>query len=520
MRLLMLGFSALLLPAQNLTLQYEDYTDRVRAAWTGQILGTLIGFQFEHKAAATAWVDRLDAKYRSAPADDDYYYEVVALRAFEEHGTGLTVQQLGSHWRKHNIGAWGSSEQARLLMARGVVPPMTGHPRYNRLWFTIGTQFSSDIYGMVTPGMPNAAGRLARELGHINGYAEGADGGVFVAGMVSLAFVEKDPREIVRKAARLIHPDSPYRQAIDFVIGLATKGAGPQEVAGAIEDRWHIEYPATNNAVANGALVALGVWFGEGDFLQTINHIYRAADFTDADCNAANAAAVVGAMNGMKAFPAAMVEQLQDRMDGSSMGGVPFDQPVNESLRDIAARTAKVGARFVEENGGALVAGRLSIRPQTVRTMPAEVFPLSRLTEFWNPEWKLSRAGFGGAGGGMPGIRGVTHLDGDVLATYPRDEVRGTRLERRVQLGVQPALMLEAGADEGRAWQLDIHVENQRVYSSVIEGTTRGTRDWRKIEVPLQDWANREVTVRLIQRVLLGPGKAPGNAYWRGLQIQ
>ena len=28
------------------------------------------------------------------------------------------------------------------------------------------------------------------------------------------------------------------------------------------EDRWHIEYPATNNAVGNGGLVALAVWFG------------------------------------------------------------------------------------------------------------------------------------------------------------------------------------------------------------------------------------------------------------------
>jgi hypothetical protein len=516
--MLLLLVCAGVLPAQTIRMSYSEYEDRVRAAWTGQILGTLIGFQFEHKAAATAWVDKLPDKYKSAPADDDYYYEVVALRAFEKHGTALTVEQLGELWKKHNIGAWGSSEQARLLMAKGIKPPMTGHPRYNRLWFTIGTQFSSDIYGMVTPGMPNVAGRIARELGHINGFAEGSDGGVFVAGMVSLAFVEKDPRQIVKKASQLIHPESPYRQCIDLVVALAEKGATARQVADAVEDRWHIEYPATNNAVANGGLIAVGVWFGEGDFLQTVNHVFQAADYTDADCNAANAAAVVGALKGMKAFPASMVEQLHDKMDGSEMGGVKFDAAVNESLLDIAKRTAAVGAKFVEDDGGKRESDTLIIRSQQPSTMPAETFQLSRLTEYWNAGWKLMRAGFGGAGGGMRGLRGNTYLDGEVLATYPRDEVRGTRLERTLKLGQPARLQLDAGADAGRAWQLDVHVDNALVHSRVIAG--KAQRTWEHIDIDLAPFANRQVTVRLIQRVLLAPEKAPGNAYWRNVQIE
>src|SRR5437879_10449845 len=124
-----------------------------------------------------------------------------------------------------------------------------------------------------------------------------------MAGMVSLGFVETDPRVILRKAAKLIHPSSPYRQCLELVIGMAEKGRSADEVAQAVEDRWHIEYPATNNAVANGGIVATAVWFGGGDFLKTVNIAYRAADFTDADCNAANAAAVVAAMHGMKCLP-------------------------------------------------------------------------------------------------------------------------------------------------------------------------------------------------------------------------
>src|SRR4030095_3849062 len=98
-----------------------------------------------------------------------------------------------------------------------------------------------------------------------------------MAGMVSLAFVENDSRQVVRQAAQLIHPTSPYRQALDLVVAMADAGATPERVAGAVEDRWHIEYPATNNAVANGALVAMAVWFGGGDWLAAAYSAVRGA---------------------------------------------------------------------------------------------------------------------------------------------------------------------------------------------------------------------------------------------------
>ncbi|MGH9722732.1 MAG: ADP-ribosylglycohydrolase family protein, partial [Bryobacteraceae bacterium] len=306
------------------------------------------------------------------------------------------------------------------MLAKGIRAPGTGHPRYNRLWFSIGPQFSADVYGMITPGMPNTTAKIAREYGHVNGYAEGADGAVFMAGMVSLAFIEKDPRQVVRKAAQLIHQKSPYRQCLDMVIAMAERGATAEEVASAVEDRWHIEYPATNNAVANGGLTAIAVWFGEGDWLQTVNHAFRAADYTDADCNAANAGAVAGAMKGAKGLPAWLIERLGDRIRGDEMGGVKLTPPVDESIAELSRRTAAIGHKFIMAHGGNVSGGFLSVKTQKPETQAAELFQLGELMQYWNPEWKLLRAGVGGAGGGMRGLRGNTYLDGDVLATYPR----------------------------------------------------------------------------------------------------
>jgi len=44
------------------------------------------------------------------------------------------------------------------------------------------------------------------------------------------------------------------------------------------------------------------------------------------------------------------------------------------------------------------------IPPQEIVTQPAELFSLGDLMKYWNADWKLERAGFGGAGGGLKGL--------------------------------------------------------------------------------------------------------------------
>jgi hypothetical protein len=118
----------------------------------------------------------------------------------------------------------------------------------------------------------------------------------------------------------------------------------------------------------------------------------------------------------------------------------------------------------------------------------------------------------------MRGIRGNTHLDGDVLATYPRDEVRGVVLTRKATLSAAPRLRVDVGVDEGRAWALDLHVDNRQFLTRTVHA--KGTaREWQTIDVDLREFAGRAVTIRIIQRVLLGPEYAPGNAYWRSLRL-
>ena len=507
-------------PSAGVRLSRADYEDRVHAAWLGQIIGMEMAAPHEHRVASVVRLEDFPRSLEAARVDDDWYYEIVALRAFERYGIDLTVRELGRQWRENSAGTWGSSLEARVNLERGLDAPDTGHPRHNTMWWSIGPQFSAELYGMVAPGMPGVAGRLARELGAINGYAEGLDGAVFVAGMLSLAFVETDPREVVRGAARLIHPGSPYRQALDEVIALAEAGKGAREIAGRVEDRWHGEYPATNNAVANGALVAISVWFGGGDFLETINLAASLADFSDADCNAAGAAAVVGAMRGTRAIPSPLVAALGDRIVGATLGRVELTPPVDERISELARRTARIGEALLRSNGGAVDARDVVLPARAPVTQPLQAFSLPDLARFWDPAWTLERAGFGAGRGGMSGIRGQTFFRDGILATYPRDEVRGVLLRRDVTVGIGASLRARVGVDPGRAWQLDVYVDNEQVHGEIVEAPadSRGEIAWRDIRVDLGRFAGRTVHLRVYQRTLV-PDRVPGKAYWAELRL-
>jgi hypothetical protein len=308
-----------------------------------------------------------------------------------------------------------------------------------------------------------------------------------------------------------------------MTIAMADSGSTPDQIFQAINDRWGIEYPATNNAVVNGGVVATSVWFGNGDFGKTLQLAVHAADFADTDCNAANSASVVAAMHGMKALPAEQVSELHDRIQGKEMGPLQLTPPIDESISELARRTQSIGQAILIAHGASDDGNYLRIPVQKPVTHPAELFRLADLVKFWNPDWTLERAGFGGAGGGIAGIRGISYLDGQVLATYPRDEVRGTVLKRTIHLGPTPSLNFKAGVDVGRTWQLQVYVNDKKILDKLIEGLFEShqsdSRHWEEVHLDLSEYKNQTVVLRLYQRVLV-PHHEAGNAYWRELTAE
>jgi hypothetical protein len=198
------------------------------------------------------------------------------------------------------------------------------------------------------------------------------------------------------------------------------------------------------------------------------------------------------------------------------MGPVKFKTPVEERISDIVRRIAAVGRKILGASGAGVGDSGILVPWRAVVTQPAERFALSDFTAHWDPAWALERAGFGFGGGPCP--RG-TYIDGDVLATWPRDEVRGLLLRRTVQLGAAPRLELDVAADGGCGWRLDVLVNNTNVLRREIDGgAERGSKQWQKIEADLAAFTGQEVDIRVYQWTLL-PKLNGGSAYWRSIRV-
>ncbi|MBC7887868.1 MAG: ADP-ribosylglycohydrolase family protein [Ferruginibacter sp.] len=481
-------------------LSMAHYKDKIHAIWASQIISYYLAIKFENNEKAVKWVDKLPRPIEYAMVDDDWYYEMITIKAFEKYGVKMTVEQLGDQWLHDSCGVYGSSAVAKRAMLRGIKAPMSGHPHNNRFYFTIGPMFSSDVYGALSPGMPNLAGKLARYYGHVNGYAEGSDGAVFVAGSVSAAFSEKNMQVVVQKASNLIDTQSPLRQCLDMVIDAHKKGVSAEEIFEKIETTWRPIYPMPNNAVANAGIIATCLLKGEGNFLKTLNLACIAGDNTDADCNAASAGAVIAAMHGTPSIPKELLEGLHNRIKGDKMGGRILP-PTDETITNLADRTVKAGVAILKDNGINLQNDFLVIPVQKIIAQPAEIFTVNDMLQHWDTAWKIEHA------------RKGVYIENDALITYPAITARSMYLYRTIKEVDKTTLLLTVAAEQNTCWKLRVFLDNDKVLEKMIAATDEGGK-WQTVKIDLTKYKGKEVIVRLYQNVDF-TDKWTGNAYWK-----
>ena len=192
-----------------------------------------------------------------------------------------------------------------------------GAPEYNLHADDIDFQIEADYIGFMCPGMPRTASVIADKIGHIMNYGDGVYGGVFVAALYSEAYFESDIEEIIEKALRSIPSESDYYKVIRDVIKLHTQYPSDWQAAWKeLEDKWgNVDIcgagaPFNIDAKLNGAYIVMGLLYGEGDPLKTLEISTRCGQ--DSDCNPSNAMAVLGVIKGFSGLPL----EMQDRSKG------------------------------------------------------------------------------------------------------------------------------------------------------------------------------------------------------------
>ena len=164
-----------------------------------------------------------------------------------------------------------------------------------------------------------------------------------------------------------------------------------------IEGKWNKREPCPDGALRpfnidaklNGAYIALGLLYGDGDFFRTLDISTRAGQ--DSDCNPSNACGILGVMMGYKRLP----EQYK--------GGIPAIADTkfrytDFTFRSIVESTQKRAIALATKNGGRVEGESLTVRLQQPKPAkfelwdnygsPVERIPVSDSRWQWSGNWR------------------------------------------------------------------------------------------------------------------------------------
>jgi len=260
--------------------------------------------------------------------NDDVVYELVFLDVFERQGRGLTSRDLGLEWLRQIPFGWSAEGIALRNLSLGWMPPESGS-FLNPFSDWIGVQMRGMVCGLVAPGQPLEAARLAHIDGVVSHSANGVYGGMYAAVLTALAFARSDPRELLIEGLRYLPQKSEYVAVAREVLEVLRVVADPVKAWEQLDLRFE-EYNWIH-AYPNLAADMLALWHCGGDMTAAFRWLAHAG--VDVDCNAGLVGTVLGVMYGTpEKWSAPLGDLLETYLRGKE----------KLSIHELAERTARL----------------------------------------------------------------------------------------------------------------------------------------------------------------------------------
>jgi hypothetical protein len=326
------------------------------------------------------WNDDL---VNSSSSNDDLYVQMTFMESLERYGLNVTQRQAGIDFANSTYDLWHANKAGRDLLRKGIAPPDSGHPEFNKHADDIDYQIEADFAGLVSPGMPNLCIESGEKFGRLMNYGDGVYGGQWVSAMYAEAFFENDPVKIIQAGLKCIPEKSQYHEAISDVLNWYQ--ANPenwQKTWQLVEDKYqkNKDYRRAScsrgalniDAKMNGAYIAIGMLYGKGDLDRTI--IIATCCGQDSDCNPGNAA---GPM-----FTTVPFSKLPQRYTGKLDMNRLF-QGTTMSPEKLFAATEKIAREAVVRSGGRI---EKDANGDEVFAIPVQTPKPSALEQCWEPK--------------------------------------------------------------------------------------------------------------------------------------
>lgn len=365
----------------KLKLTPEELMNKIKGGWAGQTIGVTYGgpteFRYQSKTipddVQVPWGDAdyvLNTMTKSPGLYDDIYMDLTFVEVFERLGVDAPVDSLAMAFAHAGYPLWHANQAARYNILNGIMPPQSGHWRYNPHADDIDYQIEADYAGLMAPAMPNTASEISDKVGHIMNYGDGWYGGVYMGAMYSIAFASDNIEFIVTEALKTIPAESKFYRCMNDVIECWRANPDDWRVAwDMLDKKWNEDIacsegalrPFNIDATINSAYVIIGLLYGEGDFGRTLDISMRCGQ--DSDCNPASAGGILGTAIGYDNIPEEWLAPLRKAED------VKFAY-TNSSLNDTYRMSYSHALQLIEREGGKVSADKIVIKrqqPEAVR---------------------------------------------------------------------------------------------------------------------------------------------------------
>lgn len=289
----------------------KKYEHDIRAGWIGQLVGGALGTQIEGytKANIQKVYGNNIVNYLREPEtyNDDITYEIVFLEKFLHKGYNITSNDIAEGWLEDIADGYSAEQIALENLKRGIFPPESGRLlNYYSDW--IGVQMRTPIHGMVCPGDPEMASKLAIFDGVISHSNSGILGGMFNAILTSLSFVIHDMKILVKTAAKYLPQDSEYASVVNYAIDLCEKYNDWNVAWVEVEEKF--KYYNWIHCYPNVVAEVMALWFGDNDFINTTRIICGCG--LDTDCSAAPVLNILAISLGLDAINEDLITPLNN----------------------------------------------------------------------------------------------------------------------------------------------------------------------------------------------------------------
>ena len=531
----------------ELRLSVKEYRDKMKAGWIGQIAGVSWGAPTEFRwNDAIIPLDKMPVwkpeMINHAFGQDDLYVEMTFLKSLEQYGIDVPIRQAGIDFANSGYALWCANNAGRTNLRRGIAPPDSGHPKFNKCPNDIDYQIEADYSGLIAPGMPQVAVNLGERFGRLMNYGDGMYAGQFMGAMYAAAFFEDDPVKIIEKGLEAIPADCQYAEMVRDLV--AWYQADPKNWEAAWEKcqekyRRNPEYQKASNGgidcKINGAYVLMGLLFGNRDLDQTIVISCRCG--MDSDCNPSSSAGVLFTTIGYSKLPARFNTGLDEEREFShtaynfpklldvcdkltrdflaQQGGrverdkngeevfvIPVKKPTPTKL-ELSWEPGPIASSLFTTEEKAQI--KFDAQPQGIKEAAAKVAP----------GWEVKSCG----PDMNPGWRDEWDGRKNVLCVHPFDQQTGCTLVRTIAVpaGKKTALRLVVGHDPQGDFELIVRADGKDLLKKPVSPATCKDGHWLKEEIDLSRWAGKEVVIELINQP---SGWMCEAAYWAEIAVE